>query len=161
MNIIKMAQMLEFSQKGDDRGHLVIVEGMEDIPFDIKRIFYICRVGLGIEPRNSGCIGFGRYGDRSCGGSGDGIMESGLLSVELRDDWFEEWDVVFLDLADVAFVGDLQPQGRAVEFERDDGLEPLAELLFGGLGLDAVQAVLPHIAVCLLVVDHDGLKGCF
>lgn len=35
------AQMLEFPQKGDTRGHLVIVEGMEDIPFDIKRIFYI------------------------------------------------------------------------------------------------------------------------
>ena len=35
------AQMLEFSQKGDERGHLVIVEGMEDIPFEIKRIFYI------------------------------------------------------------------------------------------------------------------------
>lgn len=35
------AQMLEFTQKGDDRGHLVIVEGMRDIPFDIKRIFYI------------------------------------------------------------------------------------------------------------------------
>ena len=34
-------QMLEFSQKGDERGHLVIVEGMKDIPFDIKRIFYI------------------------------------------------------------------------------------------------------------------------
>ncbi|MCM1096818.1 MAG: FdtA/QdtA family cupin domain-containing protein [Ruminococcus flavefaciens] len=33
--------MLEFSQKGDERGHLVIVEGMKDIPFEIKRIFYI------------------------------------------------------------------------------------------------------------------------
>lgn len=41
MNVINMAQMLEFSQKGDDRGHLVIVEGGVDIPFDIKRIFYI------------------------------------------------------------------------------------------------------------------------
>ena len=41
MNIVKMAQMLEFSQKGDERGRLVIVEGMEDIPFEIKRIFYI------------------------------------------------------------------------------------------------------------------------
>ena len=41
MNVIKMAQMLEFQQKGDERGHLVIVEGMKDIPFDIKRIFYI------------------------------------------------------------------------------------------------------------------------
>ena len=33
--------MLEFPQHGDERGHLVIVEGMQDIPFDIKRIFYI------------------------------------------------------------------------------------------------------------------------
>lgn len=41
MNVLSLAQMLEFSQKGDDRGHLVIVEGMDDIPFDIKRIFYI------------------------------------------------------------------------------------------------------------------------
>ena len=41
MNVIKMAQMLEFQQKGDERGHLVIVEGMKDVPFDIKRIFYI------------------------------------------------------------------------------------------------------------------------
>lgn len=35
------AKMLEFSQKGDARGHLVVMEGMRDIPFDIKRIFYI------------------------------------------------------------------------------------------------------------------------
>ncbi len=41
MNVLNLAQMLEFSQKGDERGHLVIVEGMEDIPFEIKRIFYI------------------------------------------------------------------------------------------------------------------------
>ena len=41
MNIVKMAQMLEFSQRGDDRGHMVIVEGIKDIPFEIKRIFYI------------------------------------------------------------------------------------------------------------------------
>jgi len=32
---------LIFDQKGDDRGHLVVVEGFKDIPFDIKRIFYI------------------------------------------------------------------------------------------------------------------------
>lgn len=41
MNVIQLAQMLEFSQKGDERGHMVIVEGKKDIPFDIKRIFYI------------------------------------------------------------------------------------------------------------------------
>lgn len=35
------ASMLEFSQIGDERGYLVAVEGMKDIPFEIKRIFYI------------------------------------------------------------------------------------------------------------------------
>lgn len=32
---------LSFSQKGDERGHLVVVEGLEDVPFEIKRVFYI------------------------------------------------------------------------------------------------------------------------
>ncbi len=41
MNVLNLAQMLEFAEKGDDRGQMVVVEGMEDIPFDIKRIFYI------------------------------------------------------------------------------------------------------------------------
>ncbi len=41
MNDINDVRMLEFQQKGDERGHLVIVEGMNDIPFEIKRIFYI------------------------------------------------------------------------------------------------------------------------
>lgn len=34
-------EMLEFKQHGDERGHLVVVEAQKDIPFDIKRIFYI------------------------------------------------------------------------------------------------------------------------
>ena len=34
-------KMLEFPQRGDERGHLVVVEGDQDIPLDIKRIFYI------------------------------------------------------------------------------------------------------------------------
>lgn len=34
-------KIINFNQLGDDRGHLVVVEGMKDIPFDIKRIFYI------------------------------------------------------------------------------------------------------------------------
>lgn len=37
----KAVRMLEFPQHGDERGHLVIVEGMQDVPFEIKRIFYI------------------------------------------------------------------------------------------------------------------------
>ncbi len=39
-NFDKM-RMLEFPQRGDERGHLVIVEGGMDIPFEIKRAFYI------------------------------------------------------------------------------------------------------------------------
>ena len=34
-------KMLEFPQRGDERGHLVIVEGENDIPFAIQRAFYI------------------------------------------------------------------------------------------------------------------------
>lgn len=34
-------EMLEFMERGDERGHLVVVEGCKDIPFEIKRIFYI------------------------------------------------------------------------------------------------------------------------
>lgn len=34
-------KMLNFSEKGDERGRLVIVEGGRDIPFEIKRVFYI------------------------------------------------------------------------------------------------------------------------
>lgn len=41
MNETGNVRMLEFPQRGDERGHLVIVEGAKDIPFDIKRIFYI------------------------------------------------------------------------------------------------------------------------
>jgi len=34
-------EVLRFNQKGDERGHLVVLEGLKDIPFEIKRIFYI------------------------------------------------------------------------------------------------------------------------
>lgn len=33
--------ILDFETFGDERGHLVVVEGNQNIPFDIKRIFYI------------------------------------------------------------------------------------------------------------------------
>lgn len=35
------ARMIEFPQMGDERGYLVAVEGFQDIPFEIKRVFYI------------------------------------------------------------------------------------------------------------------------
>lgn len=35
-------KLIEFAQKGDERGYLVVCEGSgKDIPFEIKRIFYI------------------------------------------------------------------------------------------------------------------------
>ena len=36
-----MYKLLEFKDLGDERGKLVVVEGGIDIPFDIKRVFYI------------------------------------------------------------------------------------------------------------------------
>ncbi|MDE7045453.1 MAG: FdtA/QdtA family cupin domain-containing protein, partial [Acetatifactor sp.] len=35
-------RLIEFSDLGDERGNLVVIEGEGmDIPFDIKRVFYI------------------------------------------------------------------------------------------------------------------------
>ncbi len=41
MSNMDKVRMLEFPQHGDDRGHLVVIEGEQDIPFEIKRAFYI------------------------------------------------------------------------------------------------------------------------
>lgn len=43
-----MYKMLRFKELGDDRGNLVVVEGGKDIPFDIKRIFYIYKSNFDI-----------------------------------------------------------------------------------------------------------------
>lgn len=37
----EMYRILEFPELGDERGNLVVVEGGIQIPFDIRRIFYI------------------------------------------------------------------------------------------------------------------------
>lgn len=37
----KNVQMIQFSERGDERGKLVVVEGGIDIPFEVKRVFYI------------------------------------------------------------------------------------------------------------------------
>lgn len=41
MHNMNKVKMLDFPQHGDERGHLVIVEGEKDVPFEIKRAFYI------------------------------------------------------------------------------------------------------------------------
>lgn len=38
---MKKYKTISFKELGDYRGHLVVMEGKKDIPFDIKRIFYI------------------------------------------------------------------------------------------------------------------------
>lgn len=41
MHNMNKVKMIDFPQHGDERGHLVIVEGGKDVPFEIKRAFYI------------------------------------------------------------------------------------------------------------------------
>ncbi len=39
--IFDAVQILNFPERGDERGNLVVIEGGQDMPFDIKRVFYI------------------------------------------------------------------------------------------------------------------------
>lgn len=41
MKLEEQYKVLEFNDLGDDRGKLVVVEGLKDIPFEIKRVFYM------------------------------------------------------------------------------------------------------------------------
>ena len=41
MRIKDQYRILEFGDLGDERGNLVVVDGEQDIPFEIKRVFYI------------------------------------------------------------------------------------------------------------------------
>ncbi len=41
MTEITEVKLLRFKENGDERGRLVVVESEQDIPFEIKRVFYI------------------------------------------------------------------------------------------------------------------------
>ncbi len=41
MNKINHAKIIDFKFKEDSRGNMVVIEGSNDIPFEIARIFYI------------------------------------------------------------------------------------------------------------------------
>lgn len=41
INVAEQCKVLNFSDLGDERGKLVVVEGSQDIPFKIERVFYI------------------------------------------------------------------------------------------------------------------------
>ena len=48
MTHIQKVELLQFSTKGDDRGKLIALEGLsKDVPFDIKRMYYIFDTTLG------------------------------------------------------------------------------------------------------------------
>ena len=40
-HVIEQCKVLDFADLGDERGKLVVVEGNQDIPFKIERVFYI------------------------------------------------------------------------------------------------------------------------
>lgn len=40
-HVTKQCKVLNFGDLGDERGKLVVVEGAIDVPFEIKRVFYI------------------------------------------------------------------------------------------------------------------------
>lgn len=41
MRNMEKIRMLEFAEHGDEKGNLVVIEGNQDIPFEVKRVFYI------------------------------------------------------------------------------------------------------------------------
>ena len=41
MSLQERCPILEFADLGDERGKLVVIEGAQAIPFEIKRVFYI------------------------------------------------------------------------------------------------------------------------
>ena len=41
MGLKEKCPILKFADLGDERGKLVVIEGGKDIPFDVKRVFYI------------------------------------------------------------------------------------------------------------------------
>ena len=40
-------KLIQFSQKGDERGSLIVLESQKEIPFDIKRVFYMLNTTKG------------------------------------------------------------------------------------------------------------------
>ena len=46
---MKLVKLIKFDVKGDGRGCLVSVEGNKNIPFDIKRMYYIFNTQPGVE----------------------------------------------------------------------------------------------------------------
>jgi len=48
VTVMTLATILEFKSNGDDRGSLVALESYKNIPFDIKRVYYIFDTKSGV-----------------------------------------------------------------------------------------------------------------
>lgn len=48
MGLKDKCSIIYFDELGDERGHLVVVEGNQAVPFEIKRIFYIYGSDAGV-----------------------------------------------------------------------------------------------------------------
>lgn len=48
VTVMTLATILEFKSNGDDRGSLVALESYKNIPFDIKRVYYIFDTKTGV-----------------------------------------------------------------------------------------------------------------
>ena len=61
MSLKEKCPIYYFNELGDDRGHLVVIEGGQSIPFNINRIFYIygsallCCVFCGEHGKSGNC----------------------------------------------------------------------------------------------------------
>jgi len=40
-DLLKKCPIISFKELGDERGNLIVIEGNQDIPFEIKRVFYM------------------------------------------------------------------------------------------------------------------------
>ena len=61
MTLKEMCPILNFADLGDERGKLVVVEGGQSIPFEIKRVFYIYESDSSVVRGQHGAGWYGRY----------------------------------------------------------------------------------------------------
>jgi dTDP-4-dehydrorhamnose 3,5-epimerase-like enzyme len=45
---LPLVQWIELASHGDERGNLVVIEAKRDVPFDIKRVYYLVRTLPGV-----------------------------------------------------------------------------------------------------------------
>ncbi|MEH7252412.1 FdtA/QdtA family cupin domain-containing protein [Neobacillus niacini] len=116
---MKKYRMLEFPQLGDDRGQLVVVEQLKEIPFDLKRIFYI----------------YGTKGEVARGQHANRRSEFVLINLNgsckvLVDDGMNDSEVIVLDQPHTGVYLDKMVWKEMFDFSSDSILLVLASELY-------------------------------